>query len=320
LRISGQDAAGRADVPPIEETESRKAKDLSKSSQAGSIWFHGDWSDPWLRGLADGLPCAKEILRLDLSGSLPADRDPPDVLVLHRNRLIARDAERLANWKRESTWHAFPSTILCHGPFARYAELERWLPLVEIAIPEATCVDTLPRHLDRCSGNERDESIRFRDESIRVVIVSTNGDLRRTLCDLCAEWIPNLVELPDIDAKSSLTALDPGTTISLIDVPLLEPSWESKIAWASRWGGVIALLGFADRAVVETARRHGARACLELPFDRDDLVYLLDRCFREPSATPWESGRGGFDPGHTLPRPPTSARMVRTRSVSNRKS
>ena len=40
---------------------------------------------------------------------------------------------------------------------------------------------------------------------------------------------------------------------------------------------MIALAGFADRAIVARAREAGAVACLELPCDLDDLVDAVDR-------------------------------------------
>ena len=59
---------------------------------------------------------------------------------------------------------------------------------------------------------------------------------------------------------------------------------------------MVALLGFADRATVGQARAHGASACLELPFDLADLVFVLDRL-----AAP------RIEPAHEVPPPPAAA-------------
>lgn len=291
-------------------------------SPAGSIWFDGDWSDPWIEGIADALPRLCKIHRLDASSGRPTDQSPPDLLIVQRARLVPSDAERFANWKKASAWSRFPTTILCYGPFARYAELERWIGLADDAVPESTAIDTLPRRVEWCLNIGREEASGFRDESARVVVVSTNPDLRRTIGDVCAEWVPQIVPLIDLRADERvLIASDssrmPGPTVTVIDVPLLEPAWESRIEQAAGWGPVIALLGFPDRTTVDSARRFGAWACLELPFDRDDLGYALRRCLKE-----LQSGKRatlvGFEPGHRLPRAPSSFRIANPKRPSRR--
>ncbi|MEJ7639102.1 MAG: hypothetical protein WKF75_14300 [Singulisphaera sp.] len=60
---------------------------------------------------------------------------------------------------------------------------------------------------------------------------------------------------------------------------------------------MVALLGFADRATVGQARAHGASACLELPYDLADLVFVLDRLAASRAV-----------PAHEVPPPPAAAR------------
>lgn len=278
------------------------------NSPAGSIWFEGDWSDPWIEGIAAALPRAGELRRLDASSGRPEDQAPPDLLIVHRARLVTNDAERFASWKKSAVWSRFPTTILCYGPFARYAELERWLGLADEAVPESTAVDTLPRRVERCLNIGREDASAIRDESARVVVVSTNPDLRRTIGDVCAEWVATIIPLIDLPADERIVVASgpnatPRPTVTVIDVPLLEPAWEARIEQASRWGPVIALLGFPDRATVETARRFGAWACLELPFERDDLGYALKCCLKEMQSEK-RATLAGFEPGHRLPRAP----------------
>ena len=288
------------------------------SSPAGSIWFQGDWSDPWVEGIADALPRVQELRRLDPTSVWQVESGPPpDLLILHKNRLLPKDAELFARWKAESAWPRFPATILCYGPFARYAELDRWLSLADVVIPEATAPDTLPRRVERCLNlGPAPDAIDVGSvsaESAQVVVASTNPDLRRTLADLCAEWVPRVVAQADYrfeyagraEARASLRV---GATITVIDVPLLESGWEAGIERAAHWGPVIALFGFPSRSNVETARRLGAWACLDLPFDREDLAYTLRRCLRGVEAGR-AAGLAGFEPGHQLPRPPVSFRV-----------
>lgn len=295
---------------------------MGTRSPAGSIWFDADWSDPWIEGIAAALPCAGEIRRIGAVSERPTDQTPPDLLIMHRARLAPRDAERFASWKKAASWPRFPDAILCYGPFARYAELERWLMLVDDAVSEATAADTLPHRVERRLDVGPEDVSPFRDESARVVVVSTNPDLRRTIGDVCAEWFPGITPLIDLPADERIVIASganatPGPTVTVIDVPLLEPGWESRIERASRWGPVIALFGFPDRATVESARRYGAWACLELPFERDDLSYALRRCLRDA-----QSGKRatlvGFEPGHRLPRAPSSSRITIPRRSSHR--
>jgi hypothetical protein len=74
-------------------------------------------------------------------------------------------------------------------------------------------------------------------------------------------------------------------------------------------GPVVALLGFADRALVELARRHGATACLDVPFDVADLIGLLDRLASGAGDRPEVRG----EPGHALPPSPASRARAASR-------
>jgi len=290
-------------------------------SAAGSIWFQGDWSDPWCEGLALVMPRAAVVHRLETSSPWPRKSEPPGLLILHRARLIPGEVERFASWRKASIWSAFPPSILCYASFARYAELERWLTLVDAAIPEATAADTLPRRVEQILGLSTDQGQPVRDESARVLVVSTNPDLRRTLADHCAEWVSRVSVVPELRSDPKLppekgpSRWKPGPTVVVIDVPLLEDGWESQIVNASRLGPVIALLGFPDRSVVEAVRNLGADVCLELPFDRDDLGYAIQRCLAGASAAR-PAVLAGFEAGHRLPRAPTKIQGASLRRPS----
>ncbi|HWE38312.1 MAG TPA: hypothetical protein VG406_17200, partial [Isosphaeraceae bacterium] len=84
------------------------------------------------------------------------------------------------------------------------------------------------------------------------------------------------------------------------DVPVLDPRWPERMARRARTASVVALLAFADRETVATARRAGAAACLEWPCELDDLAHVLDRIAAGPRA----------DAGHALPPAPAAGRRV----------
>src|SRR5262249_51225735 len=114
-------------------------------ASAGAIWFLGDLSDPWVVSIAEALPSAAGICRLGCTGTLP-DRPfeparPPRLIILHRHRLTAHDADRLMRWRDPQLVRSAPAVILCVSPYVRYAELERWSGLVDLVISEATAAD-----------------------------------------------------------------------------------------------------------------------------------------------------------------------------------
>lgn len=92
------------------------------------------------------------------------------------------------------------------------------------------------------------------------------------------------------------------------DVPVLDPDWSTRLAMAAQRRGVIAMLGLADRETVATARAAGAIACLDLPCDPDDLIFVLDRLTTSRRSTPPRR-----DPSHPH-RPRSFDRRSRART------
>src|SRR5436190_344031 len=81
----------------------------------------------------------------------------------------------------------------------------------------------------------------------RVAVVSGNHELRLTLADACrAAGFPVRTA---VDCASG-----PTGPLCVWDVPVLDPEWTGALARRSRLGMVVALLGFADRALVREAR------------------------------------------------------------------
>ena len=93
-------------------------------------------------------------------------------------------------------------------------------------------------------------------------------------------------------------------TLTIWDVPVLEPDWSQRLERRSRTNGpVIALFGFADRETVTLAKASGAIACLELPYNVDDLIDVIDRAARSLSTERWPIPVRVEQP-HRLPPPP----------------
>jgi hypothetical protein len=231
------------------------------------VWFVGELDDPWVIAIADAL--AGGTVRLDGDSDWPEtilrQLSAPATLVLHRAVLTSHDAERLARLRRDRT--APLRVLLVIGPHARYADLQRWSNLVDLILPEATARETIGRHLRETKPPDQLVSEPSRP---RVAVVSSNFELRATLADAClAAGYPAqaLADWPGGDAAG----------LVVWDVPLLEPDWSRQLSRHARTNPLVALLGFADRAVVREAREQGASACLELPCEPADLVDVLDR-------------------------------------------
>jgi CheY-like chemotaxis protein len=257
-----------------------------------SPWFAGDLDDPWVVAIADALPRA---FRLDCPGDLPdswpvAGRTPAAVVV-HRSTLIAADALRLGRLR--ARWAPAPRLILCVGPHARYADVERWARLVDAVIPEATAPDSVGRQ-----ARERDRPPRPGGAGPRVAVVSTNHELRAALAEACRTG--GLAA----ESASELDDAFPGLAVAW-DVPVLEPDWPARLARRAKSSPVVALLGFADRATVAMARSHGASACLDLPCDLADLVDALDRV----------AASRPRDPAHEVPPAPLGSRAGASRKL-----
>jgi len=265
-----------------------------------SVWFVGDLDDPWVAAIADALP--QEVTPRRCAGDLPDEwldaTSALGTLVLHRALLTPHDAEWLA-MLRSGRAHP-PRVVLCVGPHARHAELERLALLVDEVVPEATARDTIARHLP---GGEVRDPVALRGPGPRrcVSVVSDHFELRETLAEACE--VAGFLARPARD----LSEAAPGG-LAVWDIPVLGTDWPRGLARRARAGPVVALLGFADRATVGQARAHGASACLELPCDLADLIFVLDRL-----------AASRVEPAHEVPPPPAAARR-RHRPAGSRRA
>ena len=253
-----------------------------------NLWFAGDLDDPWVAAIADALP--RGARRIPCAGDLPdawPEGPGPRTLVLHRPTLTASDADRLHGLRHRGPTP--PRVVLCLGPHARYHQWERWAPLVDVALPEATAPDVVARHLSGAEG-------RSRPAETRPLVAIVGGDfaLRLTLGDACSEFGYPSEAFPDWPDA-------PRSVLSLWIAPVLEDGWPHALARAARSRPVIALLGFADRLTVAVARARGASACLDLPCDLADLLHVLDRLAADR-----------IESAHAVPPAPASLRFPRT--------
>jgi hypothetical protein len=279
----------------------------------GAIWFFGDLHDPWVMSIADTLPAPAGVVRFDCTGEPPrqpfdADR-PPRLIVVHRQRLDARDADRLKEWRTQGVSENAPSLILCVGPYVRYEELERYSGLVDLVLSEATAVDVLARHAARMlDGRQARVPIGSECGLLRLVVATASGELCRTIAEACAaagyraeQAGDHVVGATNARARSGNEPGSAGERVLTIwDVPVLEEWMERLERHVRQTGPVVALMGFPDRTMVAFAKSKGAVACLELPLNLDDLIDVIDRFARttpkeSPAVTTWG------EPPHLLP-------------------
>jgi hypothetical protein len=247
--------------------------------------FAGDLDDPWVAAIAEALPGS--TLRRRLVGDLP-EHWPPGcaaalTLILHRPTLSIADFERFRRQRRAGL---FPRLILCVGPHARYADVQPWAELAEAVVPEATASETIARHVALC----RPPAAPRRAPGVRpaVAVISGNAELASWLADACRSAGYGFV-------RSRRWSESVPTRLALWDVPVLARRWPEELAAEANRRAVVALLGLADRATVALARSHGAAACLDLPCDPADLVFVLDRLAAR-AGRPYPGDRARLDP------------------------
>ncbi len=269
----------------------------------------GDLSDPWVELIAESLRGTASVTRLDCPDELP-DRPfdggrPPRIAILHRNRLGARDARRVSGWRSQAGAESALAIVLCVSPYVRYEEVERWQALVDNVLPEATAPDVLPGRVTRLLENTKRTLPPQRTPAFHVEVASGIEALGSALVDTCTAAGFRTRLVPDL--LWSDHAGRPGhpagneRVVTIWDVPVLEPGWPEQVERRARLTGpVITLFGFADRAIVTEAKARGAAACLDLPYDGDDLIDVIDRVVQARALDPWPVP-ARIEPPHVLP-------------------
>ncbi len=266
-------------------------------SSEGVLWFVADLSDPWVVSIAEVLARCTSIVQVHCPGEVPdCPYDlarPPRLVIVHRQRLTAADALRLKAYRDPKLPAAAPVIILCVSPYVRYDELERWSGLANHVIFEATAGDVLPRHIARVVDGREGRIARIDPTGFRIEVAGSNRYLCEGLVEACVSAGYRAVAVDDLDEAARVGAPPAAPSpaeraLTIWDVPVLEPDWAERLERRTRLTGpVIALCGFADRDVVVTAKARGAVACLELPYDVDDLIDVVDRVGRSIPADIW---------------------------------
>ncbi|MGP0062338.1 MAG: hypothetical protein ACLQGP_01885 [Isosphaeraceae bacterium] len=284
------------------------------------IWFIGDLSDPWILAIAESIARDRTIHRLDCPGSLPSnpfDRThPPRLIVVHRCHLGLEDIQRLMDWRAPQGTTSVPAMFLCVSPYVRYVELERVSRLVDLVVSEAMAAEVLPRHVRRLVDEAERQADRPASVSFRIEVACGTDHLGRALLEAIGAAGYRAEAIDDHEIGGIIRVRNrPGPAtervLTIWEIPVLEPGWAERLEWrALRTGPVIALAGFADRAIVVRARAGGASACLELPCDLDDLIDAIDHVVRTTDPESWPVPPRA-EPAHALP--PHSHRNARRR-------
>jgi FixJ family two-component response regulator len=294
-----------------------------------NILFAGELDDPWVGLIVTSISSVVPVRTVDVRGPMPerltGDDEYPRSVIIHRLRLSLADVCRIEAYRQTHRSKLRPEMILCYSPYVRYAELERCAQAVDLLIPEASAVDVLPCHLSRDVEPKEATPDHPQRRLIQVDVVSTDHALRTTLQEIClaagfgkpegSDTAFTAHSLHSCGVRSGaalLSDMRPHPVVTVWDVPVLDAGWPELIEHRSRLGPVIALLGFADRAMVGLARSRGAAACLELPFNVADLIDVLDRVSRPMLA---ERDAPGPDPreSHQAVPAPHVSRMGKVR-------
>ncbi len=289
-----------------------------------ALWFMGDLSDPWVVSIAEAMARCSGIVQVHCPGDLPVRPFGPDrlprLIVIHRHRFTAVDAQRLKAYRVLPLTGQSPAILLCVSPYVRYDALERWSALVDFVVSEATAEDILPGYVSRLVERRDSRSKAPAGAGVRIEVAGANHDLCGTLVEACTNAGYTAIRVPDlaVDGGTSPTARPTAgveRTLTLWDVPVLEPDWSGKLKRRSTSSGpVIALTGFADREIVTLAKASGAIACLDLPFHVDDLIDVIDRAVSTLPPDRWPSPVRAEQP-HLVPPPPRRRKHHRERPV-----
>ena len=258
---------------------------------AGPIhWFVGDLGDPWSATIARALPgFSLQIPWKEEWESRPA----PDAMVLHLANPSPSEHQRILRW-REGLIGDMPRLILVVGPHARQAELDRWQGVASDILPESVAGELLPGRFLR---NEPAGTGRL----ATMTVVSRGFETRSLLADTARALGFETTERSQFPGVGS----PPLRGLVIWDAPVLEPRWTEPLERHSVAARIICLIGFADRELVQQARAAGAAACLDVPWELDDLKAVLERL-----AADEPMGQTGsellVDPGHEVPPPPAS--------------
>lgn len=250
---------------------------MDATAQNPRVIVVGDVADDLFRRIVAPLPTPSEVVAWQgaLPESWPADPGDVDVVVLHLPVLGSLDLGRLTRYFGRAPVR--PRVVLCTGGLARYQALERWATVCDRILFEATAPEVIARYVQHDpaqSRNTRPPADVQRRQATASVVVSANYEMRLMLTDACRR-----AGFPTRPAGDWDEA--PAASLAIWDVPVLDAGWPLLLRRESRRRRVVALAGFCERSLVGALYANGARACLDLPCDPEDLTWVLDRVATE---------------------------------------
>jgi hypothetical protein len=283
-----------------------------------TIGFVGDLGDPWVALVAESVPTVLKLMRLDCAGDLPDDpfaaQPAPSLIIMHRHRLSGIDRANIKRWRERLETELRPVIFLCVSPYVRYDDLERASGLFDLIVPEGIAPDVLPGRIARYLADGACRQPRADQARSRIEVSGGNRELCRAVADTCKHAGYRVALVDDLIVGDAVGpgagAADGGDRVLTIwEIPVLEPGWPERLEQrVLATGPVIGLLGFADRATVSRAKSKGAAACLDLPYDREDLLSVIDRAAISFALDAWPVVNSAGHPHHLARRARSSAR------------
>lgn len=290
-----------------------------------TVGFIGDLDDPWVGAIADAIPAHLRVERSNCTGDVPDEpfglQPIPALIVLHRHRLTAQDRAQIKRWKEQGESGTKPTVVLCVSPYVRYEDIERALGLIDHVIPEGTAADTLPGRIARFTDGPPPRDGRRSGVTFAIEVSGKNEDLCRTVVEVCLRAGYRAAAIDDLLAGELAKARHPASpaaerTLTIWEVPVLEPGWSEVLERrTAATGPLIALMGFADRALVSQAKAKGAVACLDLPFEIEDLLDCVERAAELRAPEHWPLPPRAEPPHQLPPRPRRRAASRESSSV-----
>ena len=254
---------------------------MSQPHSAPPVLLIGDRTDPLFQQLVHVTTDSGSTCR---SIHWPENGEPPEALykdakarplgrgliLLHRRCVGPTELQTISALRDaldESRSHR-PRLELVVGDLVRYAEVQILEQVVDRITPEAVMADVLPGRLARLAGRVLKPLAEQR--IAQVGVISTNQDLAAILADLVA-WSG----LTPVLAKGWSDRGLSSNSLVIWDIPVLSGRWPAELQAQSRRRRVLALLAMGHRDSIAQARAAGAVACLDLPFETEDLADLL---------------------------------------------
>lgn len=207
---------------------------------------------------------------LKIDPALIAQLHQRDVVLVHRRNVGPIEVESITRIRRliESKGPDRPRFELILGDLARYADVQILATLTDRITPEGVALEVLAGRIRRLTGKHPATEPFHEQQAIGLLSQS------RPLMEMLAEWVRFCGFEPVIMDGWSDPKLSAGSLV-IWDAPLLNDRWETELKAQAHRRPVIALLGMTTRDLTARAKVAGAVACLDLPFETDDLTDLI---------------------------------------------